>query len=181
MIEDKTKISILDNKKHRESKKNKFKILDITRSLSQEGYQDNLINVLKNLNESYGKIKLDVDLHVYMASEGSINGKEFGIFNINPENALKKGINSNKINLYRINLKENMPILAFSNIVFYDNLNKTLPTGMDISDEVLIDMNNFCFELKRQKLFRINQSIDEVNVDTKIICVYEYDVEETEV
>ena len=113
-----------------------------------------------------------------MASDGSINGKEFGIFNINPENALKKTIDSNKINLYRINLKEKMPITAFSNIIYYDNFNKTLPTGMDISDEVLIDMNAFSFELKRQKLFRINQDIDNINVETKIVCIYEYDVEE---
>lgn len=178
MIEDKTKISILNNKKHREVKKNKFKILDITRNSSKEDYQEKLVNTLKNLNTSYGKIKLDTDMYVYMASDGSINGKEFGIFNINPENALKKCIDTNKINLYRINLKESMPIIAFSNITFYDNSNKTLPLGMGVTDEVLIDMNEFCFELKRQKLFRINQSVDEINVDTKIICVYEYDVEE---
>lgn len=178
MIEDKTKISVLDNKKHREAKKNRFKILDITRNSSKEDYQEKLINTLKNLNNSYNKIKLDTDMYVYMASDGSINGKEFGIFNINPENALKKCIDANKINLYRINLKENMPIIAFSNIIFYDNSNKTLPVGMGVTDEVLIDMNAFCFELKRQKLFRINQSVDEINVNTKIICVYEYDVEE---
>lgn len=178
MIEDKTKISILNNKKHREVQKNKFKILDINKNSSKEDYQEKLVNTLKKLNESYGKIKLDTDMYVYMASDGSINGKEFGIFNINPDNALKKCIDTNKINLYRINLKENMPIIAFSNIIFYDNTNKTLPVGMGLTDEILIDMNQFCFELKRQKLFRINQNIDEINVDTKIICVYEYDVEE---
>lgn len=178
IIEDKTKISILNNKKHREFKKNKFKILDITKNSSKDDYREKLVNTLKDLNTSYGKIKLDTDIHVYMASDGSINGKEFGIFNINPENALKKCIDTNKINLYRINLKENMPMIAFSNIIFYDNSNKTLPLGMGVTDEVLIDMNEFYFELKRQKLFRINQSIDEINIDTKIICVYEYDVEE---
>lgn len=178
ILEDKTKINILNNKKHREIKKNKFKILDVTKNLTKEEYQENLINVLENLSKSYKKIKLDTDISIYLASDGSINTKEYGVFNINPENVLKKCNNSDKVNLYRINLKENMPIIAFSNIIFYDNQNRTLPLGMDITDEVLIDMDVFNIELKRQKLFRINQSIDKINVNTKIICVYEYDVEE---
>ena len=178
IVEDKTKISVLNNKKHRETKKNKFKILDITKNTTVQEYQNKLISALKNLNESYNKIKLDADMHIYMACDGSINGKEFGVFNINPENALNKCKELDKINLYRINLKENMPVIAFSNIIFYDNFNKTLPLGMGVSDEILIDMNQFCFELKRQKLFRINYVKDDINIDTKIICVYEYDVEE---
>lgn len=178
ILEDKTKINILNNKKHREIKKNKFKILDITKSLTKEEYQESLNRILENLSKSYRKIKLDTDISIYFASDGGINTKEYGVFNINPENALKKCSNSDKINLYRINLKEDMPIIAFSNIIFYDNQNRTLPLGMDITDEVLIDMDVFNIELKRQKLFRINQSIDKINVNTKIICVYEYDVEE---
>lgn len=178
ILEDKTKINILNNKKHREIKKNKFKILDVTKNLTKEEYQESLINVLENLSKSYRKIKLDTDISIYLAYDGGINTKEYGVFNINPENALKKCNNSDKVNLYRINLKENMPIIAFSNIIFYDNQNRTLPLGMDITDEVLLDMDIFNIELKRQKLFRINQSIDKINVNTKIICVYEYDVEE---
>lgn len=177
-IEDKTKISVLDNKKHREAHKNKFKILDINKNTTDEDYQKSLVEILKNLNEAYGKVKIDTDLPIYMSSDGSINGKEFGIFNINPEMALKKVKNLSKINLYRVNLKEGMSVLAYSNIAFFDNLNKTLPIGMNASDELLIDMNEYSFELKRQKLFRVNQMIDDIEVETKIICVYEYDVSE---
>lgn len=180
IVEDKTKISKLNNKKHRESKKNKFKILDISKNTKEQEYQTELLKAFNTVQNLYGKIRTDINMHIYMASDGSINGKEYGVFNINPENALNKCIDSNKINLYRINLKENMPLIAFSNIIYYDNINRTLPIGMDVTDNVLIDMSKFSFELKRQKLFRINQSKDETNINTKIICVYEYDVFELE-
>ena len=177
-IEDKTKISVLENKKHREAHKNRFKILDINKNTTDNDYQNSLINILKSINEAYGKIKIDTDVSIYMSSDGSINGKEFGIFNLNPEKAIEKEQELGKINLYRVNLKQGMPILAYTNIAFYDNYNKTLPVGMNCSDEVLIDMNEFSFELRRQKLFRINQMINNTEVETKIICVYEYDVSE---
>ena len=46
---------------------------------------------------------------------------------------------------------------------------------MNNHGEVLVDTGKLKFELKKQKLFRINQMIDEMTVKTKIICVYEYD------
>ena len=39
----------------------------------------------------------------------------------------------------------------------------------------LVDMSKLRLELRKQKLFRINQEIDDINVKTKIICVYEYE------
>ena len=47
---------------------------------------------------------------------------------------------------------------------------------MDISDKILLNLKNFKLELNRQKLFRINQIIDETELNTKIICIYEYNV-----
>lgn len=50
--------------------------------------------------------------------------------------------------------------------------------GMNVSDKVLVDMSKLKLEPKKQKLFRINQEIDDAKVQTKIICVYEYEVME---
>ena len=81
-----------------------------------------------------------------------------------------------KINLYNIKLNKNTKAIALTNIAYYDNTNRTLPLGMNISDKILVDLSKFKLELKKQKLFRINQEIDEMNVVTKIICLYEYEV-----
>lgn len=48
--------------------------------------------------------------------------------------------------------------------------------GMNISDKILVDMNKLKLEPRKQKLFRINHEIDDIKVQTKIICVYEYEV-----
>ena len=47
---------------------------------------------------------------------------------------------------------------------------------MNISDKIILDMERLKLEPKKQKLFRINQEIDEMKVQTKIVCVYEYEV-----
>ena len=39
---------------------------------------------------------------------------------------------------------------------------------MEISDKVLVDMRNLKLELKKQRLFRINQEIDDLNVKNKM-------------
>ena len=47
---------------------------------------------------------------------------------------------------------------------------------MNVTDGILLDMSKSQIELKRQKLFRLNQEMDEIHRKNKIICVYEYDV-----
>lgn len=52
--------------------------------------------------------------------------------------------------------------------------------GMNVSDKILVDLSKLKLEPKKQKLFRINQEINKIEVMTKIICVYEYEVMEEE-
>ena len=75
-------------------------------------------------------------------------------------------------------MSENTKGVALTNIIYYDNNNITLPLGMDVTDKVLVDMSKLKLEPKKQKLFRINQEINDIEVKTKIICVYEYVVTE---
>ena len=176
--EDKTKISILANKKHRETIKNKFKILDITKLTDKKQYKDELTKRLDLIEKSLDKSAALYDMSIYVATRAqeNINTSNIEIFNINPLNAINKIKNVEKINLYKIPIKEGMKAIYYSNIMFYDNYNNTLPMGMNISDEVLFDMSRYNLELKRQKLFRINDDKNEVENEVKIICAYEYDI-----
>ena len=65
------------------------------------------------------------------------------IFDINPKSAIEQELRSKKekVQLCKINIKENTPAVFYTNIMFYDNFNKTLPLGMDLSTEVLLDTN----------------------------------------
>lgn len=50
--------------------------------------------------------------------------------------------------------------------------------GMNLQDKIVVDISKLKLEPKKQKLFRINQEINEVDVKTKIVCVYEYEMKE---
>ena len=69
-----------------------------------------------------------------------------------------------------------MNIVYYTNIMYYDNNNNTLPYGMNIEDKVLVDLSMFDLRIKKQKIFRINQDINEVDNKVKIVCVYEYEL-----
>lgn len=175
MSEDKTKINILGNTKHREIQKNKFRILDLTKNTKNEQYIEKLKEIINNLNKAIDKSKFGFKVNAFYASLEGLNNQGYNVLYINPKNALEGQKNNNKINLYNIKLKEETRGIALTNIAYYDNNNKTLPFGMNISDKILVDMSKLNLELKKQKLFRINQQIDEIKTQTQIICVYEYE------
>lgn len=175
-VEDKTKINIIKNKKHRENKKEVYKILKINKETDKIEFVSQLHGIINSLDKIYEKNNLGIKLKVYQVSEKSLNTEGYGIFNINPENALQKIKDEPIINLYTIHLNSTSPAIGLSNIIYYDNFNKTLPVGMDISDEILLDISKLNLELKRQKLFRINLVVGEQDVKTKTICAYEYEI-----
>lgn len=174
--EDKTKIKTLGSSKHRENQKDKIQILEVTKNMTVEEYTEKLKKTVDQIDGAFSKLNSIMNLDLYMTSDKVLNTDEFGVFTMNPEHAIHKVKGIEKINLYRVHIKEKMPIIVFSNIIYYDNTNKTLPLGADVEDGSLIDMSQFHFELKRQKLFRMNQEIDEIHSKIKIICVYEYDL-----
>lgn len=176
MSEDKTMINSLGNTKHREVKRNKFRILGLTKNTDNEEYIKRLNELKKSLGKALSKAKFGYKLNSFFASTLVLNNKGYNILHINPKNALESIKDNDKINLYRIKLNENTKAIALTNIVYFNNINRTLPLGMDVSDNIIVDMSGLKLELKKQKLFRINQEIDEINVRTKIICVYEYEV-----
>jgi len=73
------------------------------------------------------KAKFSTKLNTYFASMNTLNNQKYIITYINPENALKVLKDEDKINLYNIKLNEKTKAIALTNIVYYENSNKTLP------------------------------------------------------
>ena len=177
LIEDKTKIKIINNTKHREIEKDKYKILNLNLDTNIESYIENLKSYLNLIKEALNKIKTPCDMPVYILnSKKSIEG--INIFNINPEIALEKEMKSKKANIfYKLNVKENTPAIFYTNIMFYDNFNKTLPIGMNLSTEVLIDINKLDLKCIKEDSFYMNYKLNEYEYGTKKIFVYEYEAD----
>ncbi|MGN1300556.1 MAG: hypothetical protein ACI4VC_04350, partial [Clostridia bacterium] len=64
-----------------------------------------------------------------------------------------------------------------SNITFFENNNQTLPLGMDISQEGLINLDSYNLKLRDKDEFNINIAKDEFNNLVKKVKVYEYNLE----
>lgn len=179
LVEDKTKIKTINNIKHREIEKNKFKVLNINKETDIKEYSETIENFMKLLNESFNKIKSPYDMSLYcLTSKKNIEG--INLFDINPKKVIKEGIDAkkSKITLIKINIKEKMPVIFYSNIIFYDNIYKTLPAGMNLSTKALFDVSKLKLNFKQENSFYINNELNEFEIDTKEIKIYEYDVEE---
>ena len=179
LIEDKTKIKTLNNEKHREIEKDKYKVLNINLETDLKLYTENLESYLKLIREALNKIKSPYNMSAYCIGTKK-NLKGLNILSINPKDAFEGELLSkkNKITLCKIDIKENAPLLFYSNIIFYDNFNKTLPLGMNLSSDVLIDADKLNLKFSKEESFYINYKIDEFDYGTKEIVVYEYEMQE---
>ena len=170
----------LANKKHREAEREITKILDIKKTTTAIGYTKVLEQVIENLDSAFKKIELPLDLSVYKASSKDFKDDKFNVFNIEGkntiENILKEDVET--FNLYKINLKENDLILAFTNIAYFENSNKTLPLGMNVSEGILLNNELLDLELKSKEKLKIvsyNNPNDELSdITIKTINVEEY-------
>ena len=147
-------IKTLANKKHRETKKELFKILDISQNTTIEEYEEMIKKIVDNIKSAIKKIKIGIQVSAYKEARSL---DEFNIFNINPEDAITKFKNSEEkeTNLYKINLKEETQVVALTNIVYYFNNNKTLPLGMDVEDGLILNIDNADKKLKEEKTINI--------------------------
>lgn len=183
--QDATKISKIGNKKHREIAKDKFNILGVNKNTKQIGYKAKLEEVVKVVKNALNKVVVTEDLPVYKAFVNEkLNQNSFNVFNINPEFEIENIIKQkgNKINLYKVNLKRGINAISYTNIIFYDNQNKTLPLGQDISSNILVDLSKTELLEKEKQEFRIlsfeNEKDDFSKMTVKTITVYEMDIKE---
>ena len=183
ILQDPSKVSTINNQKHRELPKDKYSILDISPNTKQLNYKLELEKVIKNIEIALEKIKIVDDLPVYKATENKLlDEKEFNIFEINPEKEIHNIIKTkeNKINFYKINLKKDVNGISYTNCIFYDNQNKTLPIGQDLSTKILIDISKLDMRIKRKKIFKIvhfnDENDDFSDITIKTVRVFEYDI-----
>ncbi len=140
---------------------------------------EKLRDIRENLESGSDKIDTPYDLPVYKASNQVLDTEGFDKFSINPWetlNNLEKIATSKETNLYKINVPENTKLMFFSNIAFYENDNHTLPLGMDVSQEILINLDLYTLELKNKTEFNMNISKDEFTNYVKNVKVYEYNL-----
>lgn len=178
LSEDRTKIKTINNEKHREIEKDKYKVLNINLETGLNVYRDNLQHYIGLITEAFNKIKTPYNMSVYKVNEKKeLDG--INIFDINPQNALQESLaqENENIVLCRINVKEGMPLIYYSNIIFYDNFNKTLPVGMNISSEVLVDIDKLKLNCVKEEEFNINYDVNEFETVTKAVKLYEYEAE----
>ena len=187
IIEDKTKIKKINNKKHRELPKDKFNILLINRNTRSINYKVNLQLMISNISNALEKGIIPEKMPVYKAITGKeIDNNEINVFNVNPENEMKEAVlnDGSEINLYKLNIKEGTKGIGFTNIIFYDNQNKTLPVGMDLSTKLIVNTSNLHYNLLNKKSFNIisfeDESDDFSDIVIKNVNIFEYDIVELE-
>ena len=186
LLQDSTKVSKIKNKKHRELPKDKFNILEISKNTKQIGFKLSLENIITNIKTALTKVVVPEDVPVYKAIiDDKIDDRKINVFDINPEHEIGGAIksNENKINFYKINLKEGTNAISYTNCIFYDNQNKTLPVGQDISTKILVDISKLNLTLKNKTKFKVVEFEDEHDdfskVNIKTVNVFEFDTEKS--
>ena len=182
--ENKAQLKYIGSRSHRENEKNKFKILNINKKIDVFDFAEKMQSIISFLEGAMPKMTslYDMPLYKLLPISKNIEPTEFVSYNISVEDELEKYEDNNQgaYNLICLNYKEGMPLLYHTNAIFYDNTNKTLPLGMNLSTKVLVDNNRLEFALVNKTKFRTNLYFkkDQVNYQpkSKDIFVYEYDV-----
>ena len=189
LSEDTRKVTKLANKSHREQPKNKYSILRVSKTLKTVEYKAALENFINIIKMAITKNKLGQNISAYKWTEEDVNidTNEFNIFNLNVEKEIEKALTdteSGKVNLYKMNFEKDVNAVAFSNCVYFDNQNKTLPIGMDKDTRILVKILDTDITLKDKKVIRVGQLEDNKDDASKLIVktinVLEYDVKEFE-
>ena len=183
IAQDITKTSQIGDKKHRELPRNKFNILDINRSTKSSAYKESLQDAVKNIEEALKKVVLPDDLPIYFAiNDRKLNRKKINVFDLNPKSEIAEALKEDgeKIYFYQMNLKRGINAVSYTNIIFYENQNKTLPVGQDLSTKILVDASKLKFELKNKTTFNILKMQDDEDdfsdIQVKTVTLLEYDV-----
>lgn len=175
--DDNTKIKILGNKKHRETAKDRLKILEINSDTTTQEYKEKLTKISDTIKQCIANVKEAISIPVYIEVEkiDELNGLK--VFDMHLEEIIDKSDNK-EINIYKINMKSDNKAVYFSNCIYYNNYNKTLPLGMDVSAKCLLNVDKNKLKKVGKDDFRISRQIDEFKVNTKKVNVYEYEIVE---
>ncbi len=188
LSEDTRKVKKLANKSHREQPKNKYSILKISKSIKTVDYKVALNNAIRTIDKAINKNQLGQEISAYeWTEEENIDPNKINIFNLDPEKEIEealKATENTKINLYKMNLNKGINAIAFSNCVYFDNQNKTLPLGMDKDTRILTKILDTDIQLNSKKTVRVGRLEDEKDEASKLIIktinILEYTVKPIE-
>ena len=174
----------LGNKTHRESPRDRFDILGIKKGLKGVELKRTLEKVLKNINSAIQKNGLNEDTYAYKVSTEKLDLNSLEVLSLNLQSELDEVLKNeseiNKLYLYKIKLPKETNYIAFTNIIFYDNKNMTLPLGMNLSEKILVDLSNIDLdEINKKKINKIcfeDENDDFSNIVMKSIMVRELEV-----
>ena len=184
VADDNRKTKYIGSRSHRENEKSKYKILNINRNIDEFDFTEKLQSTINYIEGAIPKITSEFDMSLYKLVQitDKIDENAFLVMNMDAENefSIYEEKEEGALNLIKINFKEGMPLLYYTNIIYFDNVNQTLPEGMDLSKQVLIDTSKFDFDLINQTKFRTNNYFRESNnlilPKSKDIFVYEYNI-----
>jgi len=160
VTEDRTQVKVMANKHHRENEKNKLQILNINDSTTMEEFLEILKEIDNNIKTAFSKVNFTYNMPIYKTMPtNDESDNNLNIFSMNVLSAMKEN-DSDEVNLFKINVNEGQNAVFYSNIIFYDNTNQTLPVGMNLSDDVLLDINGIELKLVEKKKFLTNLYID---------------------
>ena len=105
------------------------------------------------------------------------------MFDVDAEKEMQKLLDSDstKLYFYKINLTEGTSAIGITNSVLYDNQNKTLPLGMDLSTQFLVDIGKLPLVLKKKSIYKLvdlNKEDEFADAKLRSICLLEYELDE---
>ncbi len=188
LSEDTRKVTKLANKSHREQPKNKYSILRISKEVKTVDYKVALNNAIRTIDKALEKNQLGQDISAYAWNEEeNLDPNKINIFNLNPEKEIEEALKTTentKITLYKMNIGKGVKIVAFSNCVYFDNQNKTLPLGMDKDTRLIAKLLDTDIHLDSKKVVKVGRLEDEKDEASKLIIktinVLEYTIKPIE-
>ena len=184
LVEDSRKIRKINDKRHREVKKDEYNILEINETTKSLGYKLSLEKVLTNIKSALEKEKMTEEIPVYKAQiDERIPKNTLQLFDVDAEKEMQKLLDSDstKLYFYKINLTEGTSAIGITNSVLYDNQNKTLPLGMDLSTQFLVDIGKLPLVLKKKSVYKLvdlNKEDEFADAKLRSICLLEYELDE---
>ena len=171
----------IGNKTHREQPRDKFEILEIEKGTKGIELKRNLEKVLKDIKTAIKKNSLKEDMYVYKACSEKLELNTIEAVSLDAEEELRQFLKNNrrvnKIYLYKIKLPKQTNFIAFSNIIFFDNKNMTLPVGMNLSTKILVDLSEL--KLNDKQIKELNKlQFEEDDDDFSKIIVKNIEVNE---
>ncbi len=157
----------LGNKVHREQPRDKFEILEIQKGIKGVELKKKLTMILEDIKSAIQKNTLEEDMYVYKVSSEKLNLNNIEVVSLDAEKELQEYLKTDKtkskIYLYKIKLPKGTNFVAFTNIIFFDNTNMTLPVGMELSSKILVDLSTL--DLKVDNTKNVNKLLFEEDED----------------